>query len=157
MIRSDAHQAQEITESGKPWLLYVDDDSSNLTVMQMRLEERYEVLTASTDREACKILRSNGTRLSLVLMDIQLMGSQLDGVGLTRLIRGTLDEARKPAIARGVPAFKSLPIIFVTAFGEQYDIEALKRAGGNAVIAKPIDFVKLSCAMTRYHLSKVLT
>jgi two-component system sensor histidine kinase BarA len=142
--------------AAKPCLLYVDDDQSNIVVMEMRLESHYEVLTASSDREACSLLRKHGQRLSVVLMDIQLIGSQLDGIALTRLLRGTLDEASTPVHARNVPVRADLPVLFVTAFGEQHNMDALFAAGGSAIIAKPVDFVKLSRAMTRHHLKSLL-
>jgi two-component system sensor histidine kinase BarA len=143
-------------EIAKPTLLYVDDDRSNIVVMEMRLEEHYDIISATSDKEACALLRTRGHGLSLVLMDIQLVGSQLDGVALTRLIRGTCAASQRPAFAKDVPVRADLPIIFVTAFGEQHDLNTLFEAGGSAVIAKPVDFVKLSRAITRHHLKGVL-
>jgi CheY-like chemotaxis protein len=143
-------------EAAKPTLLYVDDDRSNVVVMEMRLEDHYDVLSATSDQEACALLRTRGHRISLVLMDIQLVGSQLDGVALTRLIRGTFAASQRPAFAKDVPVSADLPVIFVTAFGEQHDLNTLFEAGGSAVIAKPVDFVKLSRAITRHHLKGVL-
>lgn len=144
------------SKTNKPCLLYVDDDPSNIVVMEMRLENHYEVLSATSDREACALLRSHGDRMALVLMDIQLIGSQLDGIDLARLIRGTLDEKKKHGFAQNVPVREDLPILFVTAYGEQHDLATLFAAGGSAVIAKPVDFIKLSRAMTRHHLKTVL-
>ena len=144
------------SKSSKPCLLYVDDDHSNIVVMEMRLENHYEVLSASTDKEACALLRTEGSRIALVLMDIQLIGSQLDGIDLTRLLRGTLDAKKKPVYAQNVPVQADLPVLFVTAYGESHDLATLFDAGGSAVVAKPVDFVKLSRAMTRHHLKTVL-
>jgi len=142
--------------SDKPTILCVDDDASNLVVMQMRLESRYEVLVAASDVETCDMLRTHGHRLCAVLMDVQLVGSQLDGIGLARLIRGTLEAGKVPAIADGVPTLAELPIMFVTAFGEQYDRRALLGAGASGVIAKPVDFVKLAGALARHQLRGIL-
>jgi CheY-like chemotaxis protein len=144
------------SKSAKPCLLYVDDDHSNIVVMEMRLESHYEVLSATSDKDACTLLRTEGSRITLVLMDIQLIGSQLDGIDLARLIRGTLENKKKPAYARDVPVQSELPILFVTAYGESHDLGTLFAAGGSAVVAKPVDFVKLSRAMTRHHLKTVL-
>ena len=141
-----------------PSLLCVDDETSNLSVIELRLSEHYDVKTASTDRDACAILRrATNAPLSVVLMDIQLVGSQLDGIALTRLIRGKLDQSSLPSYAQDVPAFPDLPVLFVTAFGEQYEPDMLTAAGGTTVITKPVDFVKLQAAITRHHLRTLLS
>ena len=144
------------TATIKPAILCVDDDASNLVVMQMRLESRYEVLVAASDHETCVQLRDHGHRLAAVLMDVQLIGSQLDGIALTRLIRGTLDPAKLQGLPDGVPTFADLPVLFVTAFGEQYDQQSLLAAGASGIIAKPVNFVKLAGALTRHQLRGIL-
>jgi CheY-like chemotaxis protein len=136
-------------------LLYVEDEEDNRQVTTLRLQGKYELLLAATDREACEVFKQNGAQLAAVLMDIQLKGSLLDGMQLTRLLRGRLDAANVPDFARGVPVLPDLPVIFVTAYGSKYSREDFEQAGGNELIAKPVDFVRLMSALTRYHLRTV--
>ncbi|WP_394834307.1 response regulator [Pendulispora rubella] len=133
----------------RPCVLYVDDDASNLAAARLLLEERYELLEAENDEQACDCLKRDGERLGVILMDIQLKRSQLDGIALVKLIRGKLDRASLPSYALDVPVLLT-PVIFVTAYGQLYPREELFRAGGAEIAIKPVDFIKLSNAMTRY-------
>ena len=89
-------------------------------------------------------------------MDIELKGGRLNGVELARLVRGRLDRAYLPAYAQRVPVLET-PILFVTAYGEKYRRPELLSAGGDEVIAKPVDFVALHTAMTRVYLQRIAT
>jgi CheY-like chemotaxis protein len=75
-------------------------------------------------------------------MDIQLKGSQLDGVKLCRLFRGTLQDPALPPYARECPTITA-PIIFVTAYGQRYTEAELKGVGGHMLITKPVDFNRI--------------
>ena len=48
----------------------------------------------------------------------------------------------------------SCPILFVTAYGNRYQLQDLLRAGACEVIHKPIDFIDLELAITKYQLSQ---
>jgi CheY-like chemotaxis protein len=85
-------------------------------------------------------------------MDIELQKSKLNGIELTKLIRGTSTREELPDYAREVPVLK-MPIIFLTGYGETYSKEQLLHAGGNDLLEKPVDFVELKLAMTKYNLS----
>lgn len=136
-------------------VLYVEDEEDNRQVAVLRLQGKYDLLLAPDDREACRLLSLHGDELVAVLMDIQLKGSQLDGTQLARLIRGQLPSETLPIYARDVKPLPHLPIIFVTAYGSRYSNADLESAGGNEVLAKPVDFVRLMGALTRHHLSSV--
>src|SRR5689334_9288800 len=69
-------------------LLYVEDDDDNWEVAEYRLSETYDVVRAATAEEACKIVRARRNEIDLILMDIELRGSDLNGVELTELLRG---------------------------------------------------------------------
>jgi CheY-like chemotaxis protein len=135
-------------------LLYVEDDDDNWRVAQLRLSEGYELIRARNAAEACRALEYRGTELSAILMDIELRGSDLDGVQLTQLVRGKAPRGTLPAYARGVSALNT-PIIFVTAHGAKYGDTQLILAGGDKVISKPIDFGALNLAITQLHLSRM--
>lgn len=155
-VQGTGRFARGADEEPKPKLLYVDDDASNRDLVYLRLRSRYEVLLASDCKSACEVLRQfsqaeDTKKLSALLLDIQLQGSDLDGVHLARLVRGRLPAERVPPYARDLVPLQ-LPIIFVTAFGSIYTPAQLEDAGGDAMIRKPVDFVKLCGALTRLTL-----
>jgi CheY-like chemotaxis protein len=89
-------------------------------------------------------------------MDIQLRGSSLDGIQLTKLFRGKLPMSELPPYALGCPVLP-IPILFVTANGNQYSEETLMAAGGSFTITKPVDFLKLTLALASASVRQVLT
>ena len=133
-------------------VLYVEDNDDNWHVAKLRLSDGYELVRAVDAHEACRFLRARGAELSAVLMDIELRGSALNGLELTELLRGKLPRAAVPDFARDLPTLTA-PIIFVTAHGAKYADATLLAAGGDKVIAKPVDFGALSLALTQLHLS----
>ncbi|MFZ5442078.1 MAG: response regulator [Myxococcota bacterium] len=137
-----------------PLVLYVEDDPTNWEVTELRLRPRFRMLWARTDLEACALARQHAKELHAVLMDIQLQGSTLDGIALTRLLRGKPVEPL-PDYARQLPRLEC-PIFFVTAFGTLHDPEALREAGGDSHVPKPVDFVKLSLLLAQANMRRAL-
>ena len=135
-------------------VLYVEDDEGNRQVASVRLEKKYDLLCATNDREACRLLQEYGARLELILMDIELQGSALNGIDLTQLVRGKLNAPHLPDYAAKVPQLET-PILFVTAYGERYRKPELLAVGADEVISKPIDFVALHTAMARVYVRRV--
>jgi CheY-like chemotaxis protein len=133
-------------------VLYVEDNDDNWHIAQLRLGDGYELVRAATAREACALLIARGPEFAAVLMDIELRGSELNGVEIVELLRGKRPRASAPDFARQLPAIAA-PIIFVTAHGAKYGDDLLLAAGGDKVIAKPVDFGALSLALTHLHLS----
>jgi len=150
---SDASESGKVVSPRRDLVLYVEDEPENREVAELRLRKTYELLIAATDREACALLKEHGSKLSAILMDIQLKGSMLNGIELTRLIRGKLEKASLPSYAVDVPVLR-VPVIFVTAYGDQHPEAELTAAGGNELIPKPVDFAALTMAITRAHLSR---
>lgn len=143
-----------ITKSGsesKLIVLYVEDEEENRRVAKLRLENDYELLLASSSREACNLIRAKTKDIGAILMDIELQGSELDGIMLTRLVRGTLVLDDMPSYAQNFPVLE-IPIIFVTAYGNRYKEEDLKEFGADGLIHKPVDFVQLTMALTQIRL-----
>lgn len=138
----------------KEALLYVEDDDDNWTVTEIRLRNVYELVRAVSSEQACRILAQRGAQFSAILMDIELRGSELNGVELTELLRGKSLRANPPPYTRGVPALDT-PIVFVTAHGAKYSDSYLLHAGGSKVIPKPINFGELNIALTQLHLARV--
>ncbi|HZN92442.1 MAG TPA: hypothetical protein VFB81_07040 [Myxococcales bacterium] len=130
-------------------LLYVEDEEENWHITQVRLRDRYHLVRAADDQEACRLAHSVGSKLYAILMDIQLKGSKLDGIQLCRLFKGKLSpeqRAELPPYAQGVPELQA-PLFFVTAYGARYQEEELKAAGATWLITKPVDFVRLTLAL----------
>jgi DNA-binding response OmpR family regulator len=126
-------------------LLCVEDDLTNGDVLQMRLRKKYDVLVARDDREACKFISERSGEIEVLLMDIDLQSSELNGIQLVKLIKGNLNRELVPDYAAQVPLVDK-PVIFITAFGNQYpeinQIDAL-------LIHKPVNFVELEMALAQ--------
>lgn len=129
----------------KPHLLYVEDNAINAHIACVQLGRRYQMALARSDEEACRYLRTAKERVHGILMDIELMGSQLDGVELARLLRGQLADREVPEALKGVPLV-SAPIIFVTGMPERYG-QAMMNTVGNGWVAKPVDFSQLGALL----------
>jgi CheY-like chemotaxis protein len=100
-----------------------------------------------------ELLRDKGRIFAAILMDVELEGSDLDGVALTEIIRGKPAMRGAPPYAAQVPVLDT-PIIFVTAHNAKYSDTALMLAGGDKVIPKPVDFGALNTAPTQLYLSR---
>lgn len=135
-------------------VLYVEDEESNWEVTELRLRKHYKLLWARTDVEACALIRQYGKDLHAVLMDVQLKGSQLDGIQLTKLLRGKPVEG-SPDFASDLPTM-SCPIFFVTAYGNLHSGDEFTQAGGDAHVPKPVDFVKLSLLLARSSMQRAM-
>jgi CheY-like chemotaxis protein len=137
-----------------PWVVYVEDEEDNWIVTELQLRRRFQLSWARDDRAACELLGQASRPIHAILMDIQLQGAGMDGIQLTRILRGTAQGVEIPEYARGL-APTTVPIIFVTAYGARYSEPELLAAGGNGVIHKPVDFVALSLALTSTHLQQL--
>lgn len=126
----------------RPRVLYVEDEKDNVDVLAYRLAKHYKILWAQNDREAIDLLSRHQDELYAILMDIQLMGSHLDGIQLTRAIRDIAPPEPLPEIDAlpAVPVLREVPIIFLTGYISRYSREELGEAGGNALLGKPFDF-----------------
>ena len=137
-------------ESVKPPILYVEDENTNWEIASLSLSDRYRVTRAKNSQEAFDLIRS--TQFDVILMDIQLMGSDLNGIEITQLLKGLTTNAGLP-YTRGVTV-KETPIIFVTAYSARYTKQDLVQAGGDDLITKPVDFTRLTLAMSRLMVRK---
>ncbi len=109
-------------------LLVVEDDPAiSLTLTAYFEEEGYGMVAASTAEEAFGLIYDY--RPHLVIADIGL--PQMDGYELVRKIRM-------------LPAYRLLPVIFLTARGQVEDRVRGYRLGCDAYVAKPFDLSELS-------------
>ena len=108
--------------AGNTRVLVVDDQPPNVRLLQAILTPRgYDVRTASSGEEALATLEKDD--MDLVLLDIVMPG--MDGYQVCREIR------ERPGTAY-------LPVVMVTASGDEQKIKALE-AGADDFITKPID------------------
>ena len=135
-------------------VLYVEDEPGNWEVTELRLRKKYKLLWAKTDRQACELVRRHGPALHSVLMDVQLSGSDLDGMALTRIFRGR-PAGPLPDFAQGITPVEC-PIFFVTAFGSLHSPEEMEAAGSDAYVPKPVDFVKLTMLLARSGMKRAI-
>jgi CheY-like chemotaxis protein len=138
--------------SDRARLLYVEDDDENWQVAELRLSEEFDLIRAPNSREACRIVKESAGELMGILMDIELRGSELNGIELTELFRGKRPNKPLPDYATGLPTFTQ-PIIFVTAHGARYSDVELMLFGADRVIPKPVNFNALSLALQSMQLS----
>jgi CheY-like chemotaxis protein len=112
----------------KPGVLVVDDEHMVRIMVQLGLElYGFDVLVASTGREAVELYTAHRKRIAVVLLDVQMQ--ELDGTQ-------TFDALRKvdPAV----------PVCFMSGDAGNYQRDDLDRCGAACIINKPFDLHELS-------------
>lgn len=110
-------------------ILAVDDDPVNLRVLQAVLaDEPYEIVTASSGKEAMEILNRLGGRIGLVILDVMMPG--LSGYETCLQIRRTY-------------ALFELPVLLTTVRSEQSDVMYGFEVGANDYLTKPFQAYEL--------------
>jgi two-component system cell cycle response regulator DivK len=118
-------------------ILVVDDDEANLTLARALLEaDGFDVVTAYDAISTFDVLKD--VEPALILMDIQLPG--MDGWELTRRLKKNI-------------ATLHIPVIAVTAYGQQGDAERAREAGFVEFVAKPVSTRELP-SIIRRHLDR---
>ena len=102
-------------------ILIVDDEEDIVELIKYNLvQEGYAVLTAGTGEQAIKIASQKS--VDLMVLDLMLPG--IDGLEVTRFLRNQ-------------PTTANLPIVMVTAKGEESDVITGLELGANDYISKP--------------------
>ena len=102
-------------------ILVIEDEESIQELISYNLEkERYRVVCAGTGEDALRRLRTD--EFSLVLLDLMLPG--IDGLEVCRNIRKN-------------PSTAAVPVMMVTAKGEESDIVAGLELGADDYLVKP--------------------
>jgi adenylate cyclase len=110
-----------------PLILIVDDNLTNLDILQARLDaHNYKILTA-TDGEA-GLAMAKEEQPDLILLDIMM--PKMDGIEVCQRLRA---DSSLPFI----------PIIMVTAKADPKDVVAGLEAGGDEYLTKPVDHAAL--------------
>lgn len=106
----------------QPKILVVDDTPHNIRLLEAVLAPRgYSVIPATSGAEALSLVSSQ--RPDLILLDILMPG--MDGYEVCRRLRAD-------------PATQFLPVVMITASGEQEKLKALE-AGADDFIPKPFN------------------
>ncbi|MEZ4667947.1 MAG: hybrid sensor histidine kinase/response regulator [Anaerolineae bacterium] len=122
-----------------PTILAVDDESSNLLLLQRLLQRYYRVICAPNGQSALDMLAQMS--FDLVLLDIMMPG--LSGYQVLQKIRANADYAE-------------MPVILISALNDSKDISAGLERGANDYIIKPIDpEVALARVHTQITLKKL--
>lgn len=99
-------------------ILIVDDDAMNLKRTKMILEKHYDVLLAESGQEALDKLAD--TKVDLVLLDIAMPG--MNGIETFGRMKGHYDD---------------IPVIFLTASGDEDDVLSAIKLGAVNYLKKP--------------------
>jgi diguanylate cyclase (GGDEF)-like protein len=108
-------------ENHEHTILVVDDEPGNIDVIAAVLREEYRILAATDSARAFNLALNN--RPDLILLDVIM--PDMDGYDLCRKLKGE-------------PATWPIPVIFVTAMGEEYFEATGFEAGGVDYITKPV-------------------
>lgn len=125
-------------------ILYVEDEDANWEVTQLSLRGKFRLQRARTAQEAFEMLAEQ--TFDLILMDIQLGGSDLNGIEICRALTGQRT-GPLPEYAMNVRA--TCPIVFVTAYSSLYSRDELLASGGKELVTKPVDFTHLLLVISR--------
>jgi sigma-B regulation protein RsbU (phosphoserine phosphatase) len=110
-----------------PLILIVDDNPTNLDIIQARLRaNKYEVITAADGEAGLAMAREK--QPDLMLLDIMM--PKMDGIEVCRRIK---EDSSLPF----------MPIIMVTAKADSKDVVAGLEAGGDEYLTKPVDHAAL--------------
>src|SRR5579883_2033712 len=106
-------------------ILAVDDDPSILNLLRIGLtQEGYEVVTATNGPEALTILQERAPKL--VVLDVLM--PEMDGIEVCRRIRQV----------------SSVPVILLTALGQEPDVVNGLDTGADEYVTKPFSVATLS-------------
>ncbi|HEV3084517.1 MAG TPA: response regulator, partial [Gemmataceae bacterium] len=110
-------------------ILLVEDEPNNSDMLSRRLRRKaYEVVTAMDGPTACELAQSE--RPDLILMDVQLLGSPIDGYEATQRLKSATETC-------------GIPVIALTAHALPADREKALQAGCDDYDTKPVELPRL--------------
>ncbi len=115
-----------IASEQQPHLLIVDDETSNIAILERLFRSEYQTTSAGTGNKALDLLATE--TFDLVLLDIMM--PVISGLEVLRLIRETAETAE-------------LPVILVSARMDEKDIVEGLSIGANDYITKPFRLSEL--------------
>lgn len=110
-------------------ILIVDDQIEVRELVQVTLEiGDYQILSAENGQQAVDIARTEHP--DIILLDIMMPGSDVDGLEACRLLKADPDTA-------------DITIVMLSAKGQEVDIETGKVAGADDYFTKPFSPIAL--------------
>ena len=115
-------------------ILVVDDeeDMREATRLSLEIIAGWEVLTAASGEDALR--SAAAARPDAVLLDFRMPG--MDGPATLRALRDD-------------PATRPIPVIMLTAVSQPDELQRLREAGADGVIAKPFEPMELHLRIAR--------
>lgn len=126
-------------------ILYVEDDDANWQITERYLRGKFELRRAKHSREAFELTAKEA--FDLILLDIELAGSEHDGIRICRIMRGL--EPMPWGMDRPAWLNDTIPVVVVTAYVARYPREELLKHGCNEVVTKPVDYTRLLLVSSR--------
>ncbi len=122
-------------------VLVVDDIATNVKLLEARLSaEYYDVLTASSGREALEICAKND--VDIILLDVMM--PEMDGFEVCRALKSN-------------PKTHHIPVVMVTALDQPSDRVKGLEAGADDFLTKPPDDMQLLARVKSLVRLKILT
>lgn len=109
-------------------ILVVDDQPQLRELVAVTLQDDYQILFAENGAQALE--RTQTEHPDLILLDVMLYGSDLDGLEVCRRLKKD-------------PATKDIPVVLLTAGGQKINIEAGQAAGADDYFIKPFSPIAL--------------
>ena len=113
-------EPEDTTDEDAYKLLVVEDNLELLMLMQQLLKTTYRVYIARNGKEALKVIQEK--ELDLIISDVMM--PEMDGLELTRTIKGD-------------PNYSRLPIILLTAKTQEQDVNEGLQYGADEYLKKP--------------------
>ncbi len=130
-VKSDQKITTTTTGQSKKKIMIAEDTEYNYLLLEAILKEDYQLVRAVNGIEAVKFHQSENP--DIILMDIKM--PELDGLQATEKIRET---------------DKSTPIIAVTAYAFDGDIDRAISLGCTDYLTKPVNTKKLKQILNKY-------
>lgn len=112
--------------TANPNILYIDDDKDQQTLVERFLSGRYNLMTAKSGQEG--LVMANDAKPGLILLDINMPG--MDGYEVCTRLQANEETAY-------------IPVVFVTAMGEEQNRARAFSVGAADYLVKPIDRTEL--------------
>ncbi len=122
-IFDDQNKAKAKIAGNKPFILIVEDDLINQSLMELILEKDFELTIVTSAASALECLDSQ--KYDIILMDISIQGGT-NGLELTKMLKASV-------------AFSKIPILAVTAHAFKEDSEKILAAGCDDYVPKPFN------------------
>lgn len=119
----------------KTRILYVDDEADirEIAAISLALDDSFEVRTCASGSEALRVAPE--WQPALILLDVMMPG---------------MDGPNTLAALRTEPRTADIPVVFITARTQSYEVQRFLSLGAAGVIAKPFDPMTLASQAGHY-------